>query len=64
MSKTTLIGLILLLLLLFTSFEARSRNPATGNTQDNQVQPARPGLLPAVALAKAVTKAGAGRFKR
>jgi len=38
MSKTTLTGFILLLLLLFTSFEARSRNPAIKNSPGNQLQ--------------------------
>ena len=33
MSKTTLTGFILVLLLLFTSFEARSGNPATKDSQ-------------------------------
>src|SRR6266571_9317326 len=41
MSKLTLTGFILPLLLLFTSFEASSRNPATKNSPSNQLQPAR-----------------------
>src|SRR5437588_12081990 len=40
MSKLTLTGFILSLLLLFTSFEARSRNPATMNNPSNPLQPA------------------------
>src|SRR5215471_11698471 len=36
MSKATLTGLVLLLLLLCTSFEARSRSPATKNSLSNQ----------------------------
>src|SRR5437588_413974 len=38
MSKSTLIGFILPLLLLFTTFEARSRNPAIKNSPGNQRQ--------------------------
>src|SRR5205085_12047425 len=38
MSKSTLIGFILPLLLLFTTFEARSRNPAINNSPGNQLQ--------------------------
>ncbi len=38
MSKTALTGFILLLLLLFNSFEARSRNPATTNSPNNQLK--------------------------
>ena len=44
MSKLTLTGFILPLLLLFTPFEARSLNPATKNSLDNQLQPARRSL--------------------
>jgi hypothetical protein len=42
MSKLRLIGFMLSLVLLFTSFEARSRNPATKNSPNNQLRPARP----------------------
>jgi len=38
MSKAMLVGFILLLLLLFTSFEASSRNPATKNSPNNQLE--------------------------
>src|SRR5438105_881656 len=38
MSKSTLIGFILPLLLLFTTFQARSRNPAINNSPGNQLQ--------------------------
>src|SRR6184192_4894742 len=38
MSKITLTGFMLSLVLLFTSFEARSRNPAIKNSPGNQVQ--------------------------
>src|SRR5215831_5722517 len=38
MSKSTLIGFILPLLLLFTTFEARSRNPVINNSPGNQLQ--------------------------
>ena len=44
MSKLTLISFILPLLLLFTSFEASSRNPATKNSPGNQLQLARRSL--------------------
>src|SRR5205809_4276525 len=44
MSKLTLTGFILPLLLLFTSFEASSRNPATKNSPGNQLQLARRSL--------------------
>jgi len=44
MSKSTLIDFILPLLLLFTTFEARSRNPAINNTPGNQLQLAHRGL--------------------
>jgi hypothetical protein len=40
MSKLTLTGLMLLFLLLFTSFEARSGNPATKDNPNNQLQSA------------------------
>src|SRR5438094_739895 len=38
MSKISLTGFMLSLVLLFTSFEARSRNPAINNSPGNQVQ--------------------------
>jgi hypothetical protein len=41
MSKLTLTGCILLLLLLFTFFEARSGNPRTTESPNNQLQPVR-----------------------
>ena len=44
MSKLTLAGFILPLLLLLTSFEAQSRNPATKNSPGNQLQLARRSL--------------------
>src|SRR5438477_2285262 len=40
MSKITVTGFMLSLALLFTPFEARSRNPATRNSPSNQLQPA------------------------
>jgi len=44
MSKSALIGFILPLLLLFTSFEAVSRNPTTKNSLSDQLQLARRSL--------------------
>src|SRR5438034_8947451 len=44
MSKLTFTGFIIPLLLLFTSFEAHSRNPATKNSPGNQLQHARRSL--------------------
>src|SRR5436190_22033925 len=44
MSKLTFTGFIIPLLLLFTSFEAHSRNPATKNSPGNQLQLARRSL--------------------
>ena len=41
MSKLALTGFILPLLLLFTSFEARSGNPRTTDSRNNQLQPVR-----------------------
>jgi hypothetical protein len=44
MSKLTLTSCILPLLLLFTPFEARSGNPRTADSPNNQLQPVRSGV--------------------
>src|SRR5213082_1383412 len=64
MSKLTLTGFILLLLLLLTSSDAGPRNPATKNSPSNQLQPARRSLSPAVALAKAGDEGGSGTLQK
>src|SRR5262249_42907474 len=69
MSKITLTSFMLSLVLLLTSFDARSRNPATKNSPGNQLQRAHRNLSPAVApplrrRAKAGNEGGTGTLQK